>query len=380
MPTDFGLRQRRVNGHGGLMWIFSGKESGNMNQGIKLAVIFVSAAMLAGGCAMGGATGEKTVAGNAALEREAYSEAAALFEEAVAEEEQPVLAWRGLGMAYMGLAQYGDAENAFQEALDNTDKRMPETIRDLQLYLASAQYRMDEYEEAISTCESILAKEEKVCSDAYFLRGAGYLKLGQKDEAKQDFDAAVALSPDSYDLYLNIYECYEEMNLSGLGTDYLQSALDIHGDETEDSYHRGRIYYYLEDYEKAQSELAAPVEAQYEPAMYLMGEVYLAKEDYVHAKNMYEQLRSTYGDTPKCCNGLALCAMKEGKYEEALAYLEQGLQTEDSADMQELYFNEMVAYEKKLDFETAKQKAEEYVARYPSDERGQKELIFLNTR
>lgn len=350
-----------------------------MNRGIKLAVIFAAAIFL-GGCAMGGATGEKTVAGNAALEKESYSEAAVLFEEAAAEGEQPVLAWRGLGMAYMGLAQYEDAEAAFQEALEHTDKRMPETVRDLQLYLASAQYRMEEYEETISTCERLLSKENGVSSDAYFLRGAGYLKQGQQDEAKQDFDAAVALSPDSYDLYLNIYECYEEMNLSGLGTGYLQSALDIHGNETEDSYHRGRIYYYLEDYARAQSELAAPVEVEYEPAMYLMGEVYLAQKDYTHARNTYEQIRSIYGDTPKCYNGLAMCAMEEEKYEEALAYLAQGLQMEDETGRQELYFNEMVAYEKKLDFETAKQKAQEYVARYPSDERGQKELVFLKTR
>lgn len=360
--------------------MFSGKDLISMNRKMKLAVIFVSAAVLVSGCAMGGATGEKTVAGNAALEKEAYGEAAALFEEAAAEGEQPVLAWRGLGMAYMGLAQYEDAENAFQEALDHTDKRMPETVRDLQLYLASTQYRMNEYEETINTCDRILSKDDGVSSDAYFLRGAGYLKQGQQEEAKQDFDAAVALSPDSYDLYLNIYECYEEMNLSGLGTGYLQSALDIHGDETEDPYHRGRIYYYLEDYERAQSELAVPVEAQHEPAMYLMGEVYLAQEDYVHAKNMYEQLRGAYGDTPKCYNGLAMCAMEEGKYDEALAYLEQGLQMEDETGRQELYFNEMVAYEKKLDFETAKQKAQEYVAKYPSDERGQKELVFLKTR
>ena len=47
---------------------------------------------------------------------------------------------------------------------------------------------------------------------------------------------------------------------------------------------------------------------------------------------------------------------------------------------QELYFNEIVAYERKQDFDTAKTKAEEYVSRYPSDEAGQKEWEFLSTR
>ena len=47
---------------------------------------------------------------------------------------------------------------------------------------------------------------------------------------------------------------------------------------------------------------------------------------------------------------------------------------------QDLYFNEIVAYEKKLDFVTAKTKAEAYVASYPADEAGQKEWTFLSTR
>ena len=48
--------------------------------------------------------------------------------------------------------------------------------------------------------------------------------------------------------------------------------------------------------------------------------------------------------------------------------------------IQELYFNEIVAYERKLDFATAKAKAQEYIQNYPSDEAGQKEWVFLSTR
>ena len=53
---------------------------------------------------------------------------------------------------------------------------------------------------------------------------------------------------------------------------------------------------------------------------------------------------------------------------------------EESIIKQDLLFNEIVAYEKKLDFQTAKAKAEAYVALYPSDEQGQKEYEFLSTR
>ena len=43
-------------------------------------------------------------------------------------------------------------------------------------------------------------------------------------------------------------------------------------------------------------------------------------------------------------------------------------------------FNEMTVYEKKLDFATAKQKAEEYLELYPDDKTMKKELAFLKTR
>ena len=47
---------------------------------------------------------------------------------------------------------------------------------------------------------------------------------------------------------------------------------------------------------------------------------------------------------------------------------------------QDLYFNEIVVYEKKLDFATAKEKAAEYVKNYPADEAGIRENNFLKTR
>lgn len=352
-----------------------------MRKLLRLAAV-LAAGLLAGGCAMGGATGEKTILGNQSLEEEDYSAAASYFEEAVTDGEEPVLANRGLGMAYMGLAQYENAADAFEEALTaaEDDGKMPETVRDLQMHLASVYYRLEEYETTTEICGEILSEEDGISAEAYFLRGASLLKQELEDEAKKDFDEAAALAPSDYALFLNIYECYEEENLSGVGSDYLQQALDIRGDTVEDAYHRGRIYYYLREYEKAQAELVVPVEQKHEEAMYLMGQVYLALEDYAHMKNIYEQIRTEFGDSARCCNGLALCAIEEEDYDGALEWIAQGLALEGTEGRQELYFNEIVAYEKKLDFETAKQKAAEYVERYPSDEQGQKELNFLESR
>ena len=43
-------------------------------------------------------------------------------------------------------------------------------------------------------------------------------------------------------------------------------------------------------------------------------------------------------------------------------------------------YNTIVAYEYQGDFENARAKAQEYVEKYPSDERGTREYTFLQTR
>ncbi len=353
---------------------------GNKTIRYTAGLAVLSAMLCLSGCAMGAASGNKTTQGIAALEKENYQQALELFAQAAQEEEQQMLAYRGLGIAYLGLAQYEDAENAFGAALECADSRQPENVQDVQLYLATAQYRQGKYEDTIITCSDILNTSETGDASAYFMRGASYLQDGQQEEAASDFDAAVTLAPIDYDLYLNIYDCYQKLNLSGVGSSYLQSALNIQGEDTEHSYNRGRVYYYLEDYEQARNQLIGPVEAGYEPAMYLIGKVYLAQEDYSHALDTYQKIQQQFGESAALFNGYAMCSIASGNYEEALAYISQGLALGESSSAQELYFNEIVAYERKHDFASAKAKAQEYVQRYPGDEAGQKEWIFLSTR
>lgn len=342
--------------------------------------VLAAAALMLSGCAMGGATGEKTVLGIHYLEDEDYPQAQRMFEDAIREGEQDTLAYRGLGIAQMGLAQYAEAAESFELALDAADERMPENVLDISLYLATAQYRMKDYEETADTCTRILERSEQGEAQAYFLRGASYLHEELDEEAAADFASAVALAPDDYDLYLNIYECYSERNLSGIGGEYLQNALNIQGDDLEHYYNRGRIYYYLGNYEEAQSQLIGPVEAGYEPAMFLIARVYMAQEEYERAESVYLQIQQESGESTEVFNGLALCAMERGNYDFALGYITQGLALDGAAGKQELYFNEIVLYERKLDFEKAKIKAQEYVEQYPGDEKGLRELTFLKTR
>lgn len=312
------------------------------------------------------------------LEKNDTNGALADFAKAREEEEDPILIYRGEGMAYMAQARYPEAAACFRAALDLTGKRMPKTVRDLKLYLASALCRSGEYEQTIEVCTDILETED--LTEAHYYMGAAYLDMGEESLAQVQFDRAVALEPGDYALYLQIYQKYDEHNLSAVGDAYLQAALKLPAKSIEDQYHLGQIYFYLEKYNDAVMVLQEPFEKRYLPAMTLLGEVYLAQNDIAHALTVYQSVLEEKGNTPQVLGGLALCAIKGGDYDTALQYIEQGLALDEEQGKQALRFNEIVAYERKLDFSTALVKAEAYMELYPSDEQAKKELTFLRSR
>lgn len=169
------------------------------------------AAVLLTGCS--GNDGADSIAeGMTAMENKEYQAALEDFKTAAALGENEAAAYRGEGLALMGLGQYAEAAQAFDTALEATDEKMPNTKRDILYYKATALYKNKDYENTISVCDEILTLNQE--GDACYLRGACYMAQGDYDKAKTDFDAAVALSPKDYDLVLDIYGCYQEQKRS----------------------------------------------------------------------------------------------------------------------------------------------------------------------
>lgn len=347
-----------------------------ISAGLILAVL-VSALGLAG-CSDRVST-EKTDKGYHAVEDSDYKTAQQDFETAVTEGEDPVSAYRGLGIALMGQAKYSDAVTAFNNALAATDDKMPDTVKDLLLYREDAEYKGADYDAVVKSAETLIGMDDSL-KEPYFYRGAAYLYQGEQDKAKANFDYAVSLDPKSYSLYLDIYEVYSDNHLSGIGDEYLQTALGTQPTDKESYYQVGEIYYYLEQYDEAQKALSEPVSENYLPALSLMGRIYLAREDYDNARAIYSKVQSIDPQSTDSYNGLALCALAQDDPQTALQYISQGLTLPGNDGKQELYFNEIVAYERNLDFLTAKDKCQTYVENYPTDDRGKRELIFLNSR
>ena len=164
------------------------------------------------------------------------------------------------------------------------------------------------------------------------------------------------------------------------GTRYLEAALSGTAKNAQDHCDRGRVYYYMDDYDNAADELKQAIDGNNTEALALLGMVYMEQGDSENARTMFQQYVSQADNGAKGFNGLALCDIEAGDYDSALSNISSGIHVAEGEELQSLLFNEIAVYEKKLDFQTALQKAKEYLDLYPEDKTVKKELAFLNTR
>ncbi len=128
-----------------------------------------------------------------------------------------------------------------------------------------------------------------------------------------------------------------------------------------------------------------------------MGMAYYELQDYEQARTNLQQVIDAGGEvSPIFYNILGISAMHLGDYDGALRAFEEGTalpavgtyqdaggaeQSVDySAVIQEMKFNRVICFEKKLDWANAKAEMEAYTATYPDDLSVQKEAEFLVTR
>lgn len=311
------------------------------------------------------------------LEAGSYEAALSGYEASIANEVKLPQSYRGAGIANLRMGNYEAAIENFTNAL-NCDRVSKSLGKDILSYRITAEIKAELYEEAMADCQT-MASDYSMDADSYFLAGTVALAMDSYDEAMADFDAAYVDEP-TYDMAIQIYQAYVERDMEADGTRYLEAALETEPENAEDYCSRGRVYYYMQDYSNAQKELIEAVNSESTEALLLLGKVYLASEDISNARAMYQEYAAAEGESAGGYNGLALCDIAEGNYSSALTNISTGLPLADQEEMQELLFNEIVAYESLLDFSTARQKVIEYLALYPDDEAAQKELVFLNSR
>ncbi len=343
----------------------------------RLAVVLgtVVAGLMLGGC------GEsKTPAvdeGMAAVEALDYNTALQCFEKAMTDGEDLRLLYRGQGLAYMGLTQYEEAVTAFEKALSCSNGRVDAIDYDINYYLATAYYKLGDYDSSIGAYSAIINMNPKDRL-AYRLRGSVRI-ANDYDKAKADFDKAISLGKEDYDQLIDIYLVLERYGYKEVGQEYFQTAL---GSDTKSmtDYQRGRIYYYLGDYDSARNYLEKARKTEGYEAVLLLGQTYEELGDYNYAISVYSSFIEGDQSNAGIYNRLGLCRMELGAYNEALAAFQAGMNVENCNIMQTLKFNEIVTYERLGEYQTAATLMGSYLSTYPDDEIAKREYSFLKTR
>ena len=348
----------------------------HMRKRYGAAALAVTLGVLLGGCGVG--KNENYSAGMEAVAALEYDNAIALFTGAREAGENERLISRGEGLAYMGKTMYAEAAQAFETALSYSDGRVNNMDYDINYYLATAYYKQGELNRAIDVYNAIIAlrREEK---DAYYLRGVMYAEQGNLDMAKADFDRLVSIDKNDYDKLINIYGVLDENGYKETGQQYLQTAMDA-GTKGMTNYEKGRICYYLEDYENARTYLEkAREEGGYEAALFL-GKTYEILGDLNYAISVYNSYLENEEPNARMLNQLGLCKMRAEDYAGALTAFQSAINIEDNGMMQTLKMNEIVAYERLGQYEEAASRMSSYLSSYPDDEAAKREYEFLKTR
>lgn len=342
--------------------------------GLLLAAGCLSLTVLAG-CSTENKKNYKQAAQD--LEAGNYETALEEYQTAISAGVNVAQSYRGAGVAELKLGNYSDAVTDFTNALE-CGKAGKALKKDILSYRAAAYLKLKSYDEAMADCQA-LAEAYDMDADLYFLTGEVALAMDSYEEASSNFEQAYGEDA-TYDRAIQIYGVYLDKDMEADGTRYLEAALNGTAKNAQDHCDRGRVYYYMDDYENAVTELKQAVEGDNTEALVLLGMVYMAQGNNTDARTMFQQYVSQADNSAKGFNGLALCDIEDGDYDSALSNISSGIHAAEGEDLQSLLFNEIAVYEKKLDFETALQKTNEYLELYPDDKTAKKEQAFLETR
>lgn len=344
---------------------------------IKIIMAALLTTMLCSGCGLMNKN-ENVQAGMDAIEALDYDTALVNFEAAKEAGEDERLLYRGEGLAYMGKTQYAEAVTAFETALSCSNGWLDSMDYDINYYLATAYYKLGETDKAVKAYNAIIALQPEE-RDAHYLRGVIYVQKGNLEEALADFDKVIALDIGDYDRLIDIYCVLEDSGYKESGQAYLQTAME-NGTKNMTNYEKGRISYYLEDYENARNYLEkARNEGGYEAILFL-GRTYETLGDYNYAISVYNTFLQDGEQNPQVLNQMGLCKMQMEDFEGALTAFQTAMNIEDNGMMQVLKLNEIIAYERLQEYKKASVLLDSYLKTYPDDEAAAREYIFLQTR
>ena len=298
----------------------------------------------------------------------------------IAEESGEDMAYilRARGVANMGLTNYEEAVEQFIAALGYSDWRIDDFDIDVNYYLADTYETMGKDSEAIDTYSAILGIREKDML-AHYRRGRVRLRQNDHDGALEDFERALKLEPDNYDLRIEIAGRLTESGYEDEGRSYLEQFLAEKEKKLSD-FDKGRIYFYMEDYATAKTYFEEARDDDDQSTILFLGKTYEMLGDYNYATSTYQNYLSKHPEAALIHNQLGLSRLESGDYAGAKEAFQTARNLNNTGIDQTLSFNEIVACEYTGDFSQAKVLMEAYIKKYPDDEAAKREALFLSTR
>ena len=306
-----------------------------------------------------------------------YEEALTYFATAAEAKENPQQIARGQGISYLGLAKYKEAIERFVLALSYSDEFVDDFDFDTNYYLATAYFKNGQTVEAGKVYSAILDLRDD--REAHYLRGIVYLEEGKIADAKADFDIALSKDSTDYDMRIDIAKALMEKGYEEEGKAYLQAALGSNEKKISD-FDKGRLSYYMGDYENARNYLESTKGNKNAETVLLLGQTYEKLGDFNYAASIYSNYLTENPNHVIIFNRLGMCKLQAGDAKSALDYFEQALALEDPSMTQILKFNQIVAYEYLGDFAQASVLMKNYLQIYPDDQDALREYEFLKSR
>ncbi len=313
-----------------------------------------------------------------------YEEARTTLSSAIVEQDLELTrrnnkrAWRAIGIAYYEEEQYSEAKSYFEKAL--AEELLPELNADIQMYLADTLECEGDYAAAIAVYDELLAERTDYAAG---YRARAYMSYIGQDYEKSlaDYNAAIALEPNNFDLYFGKYNVLERMGKTTEQIELLQVITTIENPSPEDAYFIAKAQYFSGEHDAALVGLATAAENGYGDAHYYIGEIYHERSNYGEAVYHYKQYIGGSGAKDAAAyNQMAICLMKQEQFEDALETARAGQELSDTLHGKQLLFNEVVILEKMGEYTAAYKRAVEYRSLYPDDEKIRRELEFLATR
>ncbi len=310
---------------------------------------------------------------------EEYSSAKDAFEHAVSMEDNLELAYRGLGIMCLEQELYADAIAYFDQAIECVELNVGSLEYDILQYRAEAEELAEEYDDAIDTLDVLIELGVNV-DENRLAKGRVYLKMGDENSAGACYDLVLADKGDDVSVYFEIYNAYEENGYSEEGITFLNKALEIEGDTAEDHLNRGKIYYLMENYTAAITELSYAVEAGDAQAMLYTAFCYEDQGDYETAADYYVQSLNIE-NSPETANYYAMCLSASGDDNHAWNVVHTTMEDFPDCDcMQDLKWNEIILYERMDMLPSALTRLLEYEEAYPDDPNIEQEMQYLTLK